>query len=197
MCAFPAMPQAGPDSMNLLPDSHKPKVSLHRVKPLMDGRTSSPPGGANQSITLNSQPELDEFLNYLRVEKGLAANSLLSYRRDLSAFCLFMRRQGRSIREATREDIRKFLAGLFRRNLAARTVARHRVSLRNLFRFLLQEKQIRADPAVDVDAPRIGQSLPKYLKVEEVETLLAAGPGSGIGGPHRTVRLIRCSAFWR
>lgn len=117
-------------------------------------------------------PELDSFLSYIRVEKGLAANTVDSYRRDLVEFFTFLRRERRQLGMIRREDIRSYLETLYRRGLNARSVARHLVSVRNLFRFLLKEGKIRSDPTAEIDAPHIGRSLPKYLTPDEVDTLL-------------------------
>jgi integrase/recombinase XerD len=116
--------------------------------------------------------ELAAFVDYIRVEKGLAANSIASYARDLGEFAGFLRRRGRPVARADREDIRDFLASLYRRGLSARSAARHLVSLRNFFKFLLREERLKADPTEDIDAPKIGQSLPKYLTATEVDALL-------------------------
>jgi integrase/recombinase XerD len=112
------------------------------------------------------------FLDYIRVEKGLASNSIVSYARDLNEFGRYVARAQQKLEDVTREDLRAFLASLYRRGLGARSVARHLVSLRNLFRFLVREGTLRHDPTSEVDAPRTGQSLPKYLSGEEVEALL-------------------------
>lgn len=116
--------------------------------------------------------ELAAFVDYIRVEKGLAANSIASYQRDLEEFARFLHRKGRAIAKADREDIRNFLASLYHRGLGAKSAARHLVSLRNLFRFLLKEGKLKTDPTAEIDAPKIGQSLPKYLTTSEVEALL-------------------------
>jgi integrase/recombinase XerD len=120
-----------------------------------------------------ASPELDAFLDFIRVEKGLAPNSITSYGRDLRGFLNYLRQGRKAIKETTREDIRNFLAALYGRGLSARSVARHLVSLRNFFRFLVKEAHIESDPTAEVDAPQIGHSLPKYLSTDEVETLLA------------------------
>lgn len=117
-------------------------------------------------------PESEAFLNFARVEKGLAANSIASYRRDLAEFERFLHRQAIGLKKVGREDIREFLASLYKRGLSARSVARHLVSLRSVFRFLVRDGKLQTDPTAEIDAPRIGQSLPKYLTAEEVETLL-------------------------
>ncbi len=116
--------------------------------------------------------EAQSFLDFARVEKGLAANSIESYRRDLTEFSAFLHRTGKSVAAVDRADIRTFLQQLYKRKLGARSVARHLVSLRNLFRFLVREGRLMADPTADVEAPILGQSLPKYLVAEEVDKLL-------------------------
>ena len=116
--------------------------------------------------------ELTAFVDYIRVEKGLAANSIASYARDLEEFARFLRRRGRPVARVDREDIRNFLASLYRRGLSARSAARHLVSLRNFFKFLLKEGRLNSDPTEEIDAPKIGQSLPKYLTAAEVDALL-------------------------
>ena len=122
---------------------------------------------------LNPLPqELDAFLSYLRVEKGLATNSIASYRRDLVDFAGFLARARQQLARVRRDDIRGYLASLYRRGLRARSVARHLVTLRGLYRFLLKEGKINSDPTAQIDAPRVGQSLPKYMTTDEVDALL-------------------------
>ncbi len=113
------------------------------------------------------------FLGFARVEKGLARNSIESYKRDLREFSAFLYRQKRSLPEVGREDVRAFLKHLYERQLGARSAARFLVSLRGFFRFLVREGRLSADPTADIDAPKIEQSLPKHLSADEVERLLA------------------------
>jgi integrase/recombinase XerD len=119
-----------------------------------------------------SAPEISEYLDYARVEKGLASNSLKSYRRDLADFVIFSQRAGKVLEAIVREDIRSFLRSLYRRGLSARSVARHLASLRSFFRFLLKDGRVKADPTAEVEAPRIDHNLPKYLSTKEVDALL-------------------------
>ena len=116
--------------------------------------------------------EVSDYLDYARVEKGLAANSISNYRRDLTHFCRFLRGRGKSLVKAGRDDIRAFLAALYGRGLSARSVARHLISLRNFFRFLVKEDRIQSDPTAEVDAPKLDRTLPRYLSIDEVDTLL-------------------------
>jgi integrase/recombinase XerD len=109
----------------------------------------------------------------VRVEKGLAANTLESYARDLAGFGAFLERRGRPLVKARREDIREFLALLYDRRLSPRSVARHLVSVRSFFRFLVREGRLKDDPTAEVDSPSTGRSLPRHLSADEVEKLLA------------------------
>lgn len=117
-------------------------------------------------------PEVHEYLDFARVEKGLAANSITNYRRDLLQFCEFLRGRGKYVDGAQRHDVRAFLAALYGRGLSARSVARHLISLRNFFRFLVKEGKVRSDPTADVEAPKLERTLPRYLSMDEIDTLL-------------------------
>ncbi len=123
-------------------------------------------GGANSSWGL------EEFLNYTRVEKGLSTNTIASYRHDLVECVAFFNRAGKSPNDVNRDDIRRFLKSLYDRGLRPRSVARHLVSVRNLFRFLHKESRITGDPTSAVDAPQLERNLPKYLTEQELESLL-------------------------
>ena len=117
-------------------------------------------------------PEVLFFLDFVRVEKGLAANSIESYRRDLLEFSGFLHRIGKSPAAVNRDDVRAFLRRLYERNLGARSVARFLVSLRGFYRFLLREGHLASDPTADVEAPKIEHSLPRNLSADEVERIL-------------------------
>jgi integrase/recombinase XerD len=112
------------------------------------------------------------FLNYLRVEKGLAANTIDAYKRDLKKFSAFLGRRGSDLAAVRRDEIVDFLASLYRQKLDSRSVARHLVTLRNFFKFALSEGAVRADPTLNLDSPKLRKSLPSYLRVDEVERLL-------------------------
>jgi len=135
------------------------------------------PEGARENLLLSALPraaEIRQFLDFARVEKGLAPNSIASYRRDLMEFSAYLQRQGTALEAADREAIRGFLASLYRRRLSARSVARHLVSLRNFFRYLVREQKIASDPTAEVQAPKVGIELPHYLSTTEVDRLLEA-----------------------
>ena len=113
-----------------------------------------------------------EFVNCLRVERGLSDNTIQAYRRDIEKFAAFATERGLGIKEITRSDVVDFLASLYRRRLDSRSVARHLVTIRNFFRFALLEGYIDDDPAATIESPRFRQSLPSFLSIEEVDRLL-------------------------
>jgi integrase/recombinase XerD len=122
---------------------------------------------------LEINPLIDQFLNYLLVEKGLSRATLESYSRDLLRYVEFMDQNGRSAVSA--EDtplLLKHLIHLRNEGLGARSRARHLVSLRSFYRFLVQEKILPLDPAQLVDIPKTALKLPDVLGVDEVQRLL-------------------------
>jgi len=116
---------------------------------------------------------ITSFLTHVRVEKGLSANTVSAYRRDLVKFENYAKKKKLSLEGVTRDDLVDFLASLFRQKLESRTVARHLVTLRNFFRFALTQDLITVDPALNLESPKIRRSLPGYLRLEEIERLLA------------------------
>jgi integrase/recombinase XerD len=113
------------------------------------------------------------FLTHVRVEKGLSANTASAYRRDLAKFHIFAQKRKLALESVSRGDLVDFLAGLYRLKLESRTVARNLVTLRNFFRFAQVQELITADPSINLESPKIRRSLPSYLRLEEVERLLA------------------------
>jgi len=120
---------------------------------------------------------ISSFLTHIRVEKGLSANTVSAYRRDLMKFSDFAQKRKLSLDAVRSDDLMDFLAGLYRQRLESKSVARHLVSLRNFFRFAQTQELIPADPSVNLESPKIRRSLPGYLRLEEVERLLAQPDG--------------------
>ncbi len=113
----------------------------------------------------------ERFIAYLRVERGLAPNTVEAYRRDLREFLDFLRRNRLGPEEVEHRELLRFLQELYQR-LAARSVGRKIVSLRSFYRFLVLDGYLDNDPTETLEAPRTLQSLPKYLSQDEVEQLL-------------------------
>lgn len=125
---------------------------------------------------MNSLDQLaDQFINYLVVEKGLSKNTVVAYSRDLILYLEFLR--SNSIADIAAADttlVLKHLIELRDAGLGPRSRARHLVTLRGFYRFLVQQKIIDANPAQLVDLPKAGLRLPDVLKVDEVLQLLEA-----------------------
>lgn len=113
------------------------------------------------------------FLNYAQVEKGLSANTLAAYRRDLAKFAAFCQAQRRPLAGVTRDDVVGFLGSLYKRRLDSRSVARHLVALRGFFRFAVAEGWVPAAPTENLESPKGWKKLPSHLSLEEVDRLLA------------------------
>ncbi len=112
------------------------------------------------------------FLNYLKVEKGLSTNTIAAYRLDLAKFTAFAAKQSLKLEQIRRDNIVDFLASLYRQKLDSRSVARHLVTLRNLFRFAVRDGILAADPALNLESPKFRKTLPHFLSVREVDRLL-------------------------
>jgi len=120
-------------------------------------------------------PALDLFLAHLRVEKGLAANSVESYARDVRRYLAFLAAAGRrSWEEVARTDVQAHLQALAASGISPRSQARALSAVRGFHRLLVTERIAPADPTDEVDAPRRTRKLPQLLGREEVDRLLAA-----------------------
>jgi len=118
---------------------------------------------------------VDDFLNYLSVERGLAKNTVESYRRDLVKFMGFLNgARISSFDRVKRSDITDYLMGQKDKNLMATTLSRNLVAIKMLFRFLAREKFIKEDVSGIIESPKIWKKLPDALSIDEVEKLLAA-----------------------
>lgn len=120
--------------------------------------------------------ELSSFLDYLRIEKGLAPLSVSAYTTDVSQFAEFLQNHKRTLLSARRNDVREFLQELFANQVDGRSVGRKLSALRHLYRYLLLDNKIEHDPTLNIESPRQWKVLPKSLARDEMEATLAA-PG--------------------
>ena len=150
---------------------------------MVAGRAGTP-RGAGPALSLDAE----EFLTWLAVERGRAANTLVAYRRDLDGYERFLAGRHRSIAGATELDVQDYVAALRRAGRAPSTVARALVAVRSLHRFLVDEGHVASDPTGDVGSPRVPQGLPKALSEDEVLGLLGAVAGDD--APARRDRAI-------
>jgi integrase/recombinase XerD len=122
---------------------------------------------------------LKEYILYLQVEKGLAKNSLESYRRDLQKLKNWVDKNNFDLLALTRKDLREWLIDLAGENLAATSKRRMVSALRGFYKFLMFDGHIKKNPAEDLDAPQKGFYLPKFLNQTDVESLLQVPDVSG------------------
>jgi len=111
---------------------------------------------------------LDEFLDYLKVEKGLSDLTLKSYKTDIVKLLNFLKKD---IRKIDSNDISNFLKNQ-RREVLPQTIARRISSIKTFFKFLLSENQIDKNPTINIRSPRLSRTLPDVLSFEEVDRVL-------------------------
>jgi integrase/recombinase XerD len=121
-------------------------------------------------------PPVASFLNFCRVEKGLAFNTLEAYRRDLGQLAAYVRPRGWAVETLGPEQLRIFVNSRYKLRLSSRSIARQIVTLRNFYLFLLRDGAIAADPTTELAAPKQWKKLPKYLTAEEIRRLIES-PG--------------------
>jgi integrase/recombinase XerD len=121
--------------------------------------------------------EIDEYLTWLRLERGRAASTVAAYRRDLAAWAAHLRASGRAVPDVTEDDLVGWVHELQRSGLARATVKRRVVAARNLHRFLAEEGATGVDPGADVAPPPAARGLPKALTEEEINRLIESVVG--------------------
>ena len=116
---------------------------------------------------------LDEFVNYLIIEKRLANNTVESYQRDIIRFLEFV--SSRKIQKIDRvkvDTVRLHLKKLMESNLSSVSLARHLASLRVFYRYLTNEKKFEEDPTKHLESPKLWSRIPETLTLKEVDSLL-------------------------
>ena len=115
-----------------------------------------------------------EFLTYIQVEKGLSANTLQSYARDIAKLKSWAEKNGKQIEYLERKDLREWIARMSRDGLAPSSISRAVSAARGFFRFLMLDGHIKRHPAEDIHTPQRHSYLPRFLSEEEMERLLLA-----------------------
>jgi integrase/recombinase XerD len=115
---------------------------------------------------------IDLFLDMLAAEQGAGDNTLDAYRRDLADLSKFLSSTGRGFASAETQGLRDYLADLDGRGFKSSSVARRLSAVRHLFRFLLNERIRKDDPAAILSGPKRGRGLPKVLSISDVDRLL-------------------------
>jgi len=118
---------------------------------------------------------VDEFLNYIKVEKGLSLNTIESYHRDLKKYVTFAEKNypSKEFKALSRDVVLAYLVKLHRQKLSSKSIARNLVVLRVFYKFLLASKYIKKTPVQDIESPKLWRHLPKVLTLSDIEKLFA------------------------
>lgn len=119
--------------------------------------------------------ELEEFLSYLSVERGLSAHTQRAYQNDIKAFHNHFKRP---LIEASHQDVLAFLSHLTERSLQESSIARAIMALRMFYRFLKRERMIAFDPTIHIEGSKVWQKIPEVLTSEEVHKLIDYSPSN-------------------
>jgi integrase/recombinase XerD len=117
---------------------------------------------------------IDAFLNYLSVERGLANNTIISYREDLNSYMDFLEANRiNALSKITRNDVTNFMLSQKDKGIAENSIARRLAAIRMFHRFLARERISNSDPTAMVDSPKLWKKVPDTLSLGEVEALIA------------------------
>lgn len=117
---------------------------------------------------------IKHFVSYLKIEKGLAENSVLAYQRDVLRLMEFAVPRRLDVHEIRIGELKQLIALLNEIGLAARSQSRIISGIKQFFLFLILEDVIKDDPSELLEMPRIGMKLPEVLEIEEIDSLIAA-----------------------
>ena len=115
---------------------------------------------------------VEGFLDYLKIEKGLAPLTVVAYTTDIGQFTGFLEKRKRTLLNAQRNHVREFIQQLFGNSVDGRSVGRKLSALRHLYRYLLLDKMVDHDPTLNIDSPKQWKVLPKALARDEMEGML-------------------------
>ena len=117
-------------------------------------------------------------MNYLSVERGLAVNTLLAYRRDLEKYTDYLSQKGiKGSAKVSREHVSNFMFDLKKQNLSASSICRNLAAVKMFHRFLVRENLSTQDPTTLVDTPKLWKRIPSVLTQTEIEAMIKAASG--------------------
>jgi len=132
---------------------------------------------------------IKHFVSYLKIEKGLAENSIFAYQNDVTKLADFSTAKKLEITDLTYSVLQEFIAVLYDLGLSARSQARIISGVKQFFGFLILEDVLKIDPSELLEMPSLGTKLPEVLSVEEIDQLIAAVDMSKAEG-HRNKALL-------
>jgi integrase/recombinase XerD len=118
--------------------------------------------------------QVDQFLDYIDVEKNYSSNTLAAYRNDLSQFVTFLSPQVSNWEQVTRDTILSYIMTMkSEQEYASSTVARKVAAIKSFFHYLVDQGRLADDPTATLDSPKVRKRLPKSITAEDLERLLA------------------------
>lgn len=122
----------------------------------------------------NWEHYINDFIAYLKIEKGLAANSVEAYTRDVEKLRDFAQVVKKNATELTHSDLVQFVAELYDLGLSNRSQARIISGIKQFYAYLFLEEEISDDPSELLEQPRLGRKLPEVLTIEEIDAMIQA-----------------------
>lgn len=138
---------------------------------------------------MNWERYIKDFVSFLKIEKGLAENSVFAYQNDVAKLRDFAESKNLSPKEIKYSDLKDFVVELYDLGLSARSQARIVSGVKQFFGYLLLEDVIHDDPSELLEMPKIGRKLPEVLTIEEIDALISAVDMSKQEG-HRNKAII-------
>ncbi len=119
------------------------------------------------------EQQINEFIDYLKKVKSTSENTSLSYKRDLIRMADYMKKRGvEDVGEITQDQVLDYCASLREEQFAASSITRHNTSIKAFFRYMLENGNIRENPAENIKSPKVGKKEARVLSIVEVENLL-------------------------
>lgn len=117
--------------------------------------------------------EIEDYIHYIQIERGLANNTIEAYRRDLTKYLNYLKEQQiDQWDQVVHTTLTEFLYNLNDQGVSSNTIARTLSTLRKFHQFLVMEKVLSTDPTVHLESPKKSRVLPRFLSTEDVEILL-------------------------
>ncbi len=121
---------------------------------------------------------IDEFINFLAVERGLAQNTLLAYRHDLNKYLEFLDEKGvKGIDHVTKDHVTKSMFAQKEHGISTSTICRSLAAIKMFHRFLVRERLAKEDPTNLVDTPKLWKRIPEVLNGDEINAMINASKG--------------------
>lgn len=117
---------------------------------------------------------IKQFVSFLKIERGLAENSIMAYQRDVIKLAEYSEDKNKGPVEINYKDLKDFVAVLYDLGLSARSQARIISGIKQFYGFILLENEIKDDPSELLELPKVGRKLPEVMSIEEIDMLIEA-----------------------